>query len=139
MIIPKTRMERAMNADPREKKLPVWTQDSLRDLRRMLAHVIDENETLRGTRPTAGSDLLLDVMDLDDGTERLAGLGHRAKVICPIGDRRRAVDDRPIDYIEFAAERDADGNVVGAAIRGSSRLLITPEVTNSVTAFVRKL
>lgn len=139
MIIPKTRIDRAMTADPREKKLPVWSQDVLRDLRRMLANVIEENVTLRGGRPAAGSDLLLDVMDFESPETRYAGLGQRAKVICPIGTRRRQIDGHPVDYIEFSAERDTTGAIVGAALRGSSRLLVTPEVTNSVTVFVRAL
>lgn len=138
-------VKRLLEPDEREAKQAVWMQDKMRDLRRELARQHDEVQRLRGQVPLHASDLFAKSYDRVD--ERYTGLGRRAHVIVPLGDRRRT-DGTPRWYVEMSAgyaNDDTFGRPIGeresapithAAIRGSSGVIIMPSVSNAISVYV---
>lgn len=137
-------VKRLLEPDAREEKQAAWLRQSLRELRRELERQHNEVQRLRDEIPAHSSDML--VKSYDRLGDRHAGLGRRAHVVVPLGDRRRS-DGSPVWYVEMSAGYEHDGEfgrsmhedkgpVVCAKVRGSSGVIIMPDVSNSFSVYV---
>jgi hypothetical protein len=128
-----------MTEDTREAKLPRWAQDKLKMARQVATRSREQRELALLDKPTEGSDMWLEV---GSDYEKFIGLGHRASVRVPIGEKRYANGD-PVDYIEVEAgrvHRYGEGAklpqpVTFVRVRGAHGLLVAPDTHNVVNVY----
>lgn len=114
--------------DDREAKLPRWTQELLRHARRRVRTAEADAAQARGETDPANSVMLLNTWRTHDGMHPI-GLGTKPTVTAALG--RRRPDGSLVDYIDFTV----NGEYV--EVRGSTQLLVIPEVTNAIILGLR--